>query len=89
MATVTELKKERAALVAKLRELDLKLADCGVSPGAAEVYAPLRGYDRAAAKRMVEKWRAIRDDEPYDAAAWEELERNIGIYDYLHPESGE
>ena len=89
MATVTELKEERSALVAKLRELDVQLASCEVLPGAADVYAPLRGYDHAAADRVVEKWRAILDAEPYDPEVWEALERNIGIYDYLHPEAGE
>lgn len=89
MATVTELKKERSALVARLRELDLKLAACGVPLGKSDAYAPSHTYDREAVERLIAKWDKDRESVPYDPAEWEELERNIGIYEYLHPEAGE
>jgi hypothetical protein len=73
MSKKLELLKEKEALECRLREVDRLLAAERAT-----------GHDRDAVQAIFDDLARLREEEPYDPAEWEQLERNLGIYEEIH-----
>ena len=83
MPNLADLQAERDSLLARVAELSRQISDELCQPSA---NGRRPGSGLAEWSASMER---LNDAEPYDPALWEELERNLGIYEDIHgKESG-